>query len=174
MAGRACTAACVLTTILCVLIGRAAALDTIWDFNGSLTASSGSATMSFRGNMGTNNVDYFASEHDLGLPMPFGNHSGVMRFQPTTPSQGLAVNLNNGGATVSDYTMIWDIFRPSPSWNSWMPLYQTDLNNANDAEFFISPSDGIGISATYHGTVSNGAEILRGIGSRSPCPPMAP
>ena len=50
--------------------------------------------------MGTNNVDYFASEHDLGLPMPFGDHSGVMRFQPTTPSQGLAINLNNGGATV--------------------------------------------------------------------------
>ena len=88
MTGRACTAACVLTTILCVLIGRAAALDTIWDFNGGLTASSGSATMSYRGDMGTNNVDFFASEHDLGLPMPFGDHSGVMRFQPTTPKSG--------------------------------------------------------------------------------------
>ena len=37
------------------------------------------------GDMGTSNVDFFASEHDLGLPMPFGDHSGVMRFQPTTP-----------------------------------------------------------------------------------------
>ena len=119
MVGSASTAARVLTAIFCLLIGRAAALDTIWDFDGDLTATSGSATMSFRGDMGTNNVDFFASEHDLGLPMPFGDHSGVMRFQPTTPSQGLAVNLNNGGATVRDYTMIWDIFRPGPSWNSW-------------------------------------------------------
>jgi len=62
------------------------------DFDGDLTATSGTATMSYRGDMGASNVDFFASEHDLGLPMPFGDHSGVMRFQPTTPSQGLAVN----------------------------------------------------------------------------------
>jgi hypothetical protein len=141
------------TTLL--FVTRVAALDTIWDFNGNLTESGGLATMSFRGDMETNNVDFFASEHDLGLPMPFGDHSGVMRFQSTTPSQGLAVNLNNGGATISDYTMIWDLFRPGPSWNSWMPLYQTNINNTDDGEFFINPNDGIGISGTYHGTVSN-------------------
>jgi hypothetical protein len=131
------------------------ALDTVWDFNGDLSASIGSATMSYRGDMGTNNVDFFATEHQLGLPMPFGDHSGVMRFQPTSPSQGLTVSLNNGGATVSDYTMIWDLFRPGPSWDSWQSLYQTDITNASDGDFFINPSDGIGISSTYHGTVSN-------------------
>jgi hypothetical protein len=135
----------------------AAALDTVWNFNGDLAATSGSATMNFRGDMGTNNVDFFATEHDLGLPMPFGDHSGVMRFGPTSPSQGLAINLNNGGATVGSYTMVWDLFRPGPSWNSWLPLYQTDINNSNDGEFFINPAnDGIGISGVYHGTVSNG------------------
>ena len=148
-------AACVLTFAFCVRAVPAKALDTIWDFDGDLTAASGTATMSFRGDMGTNNVDFFTSEHDLGLPMPFGDHSGVMRFQPTTPSQGLAINLNNGGATVRDYTMIWDLFRPGPSWNSWQPLYQTDVNNSSDAEFFINPGDGIGISGIYDGTVSN-------------------
>jgi hypothetical protein len=147
---------------LIFLDGRSAlALDAIWDFNGNLATTSGSATISYRGTMGTNNVAFFASEHDLGLPMPFGDHSGVMRFQATTPSQGLAIQLNNGGATVSNYTMIWDLFRPGPSWNSWMPLYQTDINNATDAEFFINPGDGIGISTMYHGTVGNG---LRNIG----------
>lgn len=139
-----------------LLVNRVEALDTTWDFNGNLTASSGSATMNYRGDMGTNNVDYYASEHDLGLPMPFGDHSGVMRFQSTSPSQGLMVNLNNGGAVVHDYTMIWDLFRPGPSWNSWLPLYQTDISNANDADFFINPGDGLGISGTYNGTVSNG------------------
>src|SRR3990170_5076208 len=112
-------AASFLMTTLCLGVNFPGALDTIWDFNGDLAATSGSATMSYRGDMGTNNVTFFASEHDLGLTMPFGDNSGVMRFRPTTPSQGLTVNLNNGGATVGDYTMIWDLFRPGPSWNSW-------------------------------------------------------
>lgn len=148
--------ACALALGICLVRGTAWGLDTIWNFDGDLAASSGTATMTFRGDMGTNNVDFFGSEHELGLAMPFGDHSGVMRFQPTTPSQGLAIQLNNGGATVRDYTMVWDLFRPGPSWNSWLPLYQTDANNANDGEFFINPNDGIGISGTYHGTVSNG------------------
>lgn len=135
---------------------RADALDALWNFDGDLTATLGSATMSYRGDMGTANVDFFASEHDLGLPMPFGDRSGVMRFQPTTPTQGLEINLNNGGATVSNYTMVWDLFRPGPSWNSWQSLYQTDVTNTSDGEFFINPNDGIGISGAYHGTVSNG------------------
>ena len=139
----------------CLGISPASALDASWDFDGNLAAAGGPATMSYRGDMGSSNVDFFASEHDLGLPMPFGDHSGVMRFQPTTPAQGLTVQLNNGAATVSDYTMVWDIFRPGPSWNGWMPLYQTDLSNSSDAEFFINPGDGIGISSTYHGTVTN-------------------
>lgn len=151
-----CTVVCVLTLTHSIYVVPTKALDAVWDFNGNLNATSGSAVMSYRGDTGTNNVDFFASEHDLGLPMPFGDHSGLMRFQPTTPSQGFEINLNNGGTTVRDYTMIWDIFRPGPSWNSWMPLYQTDVTNANDAEFFINPGDGIGISGTYNGTVSNG------------------
>ena len=151
---------CVLTSaLICAYflgIAPAVAIDTIWNFDGNLNAASGAATMTFRADTGTNNVDFFSSEHDLGLPMPFGDHSGVMRFQPTTPSQGLAIQLNNGGTTVRDYTMIWDLFRPGPSWNSWLPLYQTDIGNTTDAEFFINPGDGIGISGNYNGTISNG------------------
>jgi len=136
-------------------VGSASAIDTTWDFNGNLAATSGAASMSFRGDMGTNNASFFASEHDLGLPMPFGDNTGVMRFEATSQSQGMTVNLNNGGATISDYTMVWDIFRPGPSWNSWMPLYQTDVSNSTDASFFIDPGDGIGIEGQYSGTVTN-------------------
>lgn len=153
---RAWAMACVLLLTHSICLVPTKALDAVWDFNGDLTATSGTTVMSYRGDTGTNNVNFFASEHDLGLPMPFGDNSGLMRFQPTTPSQGFEVNLNNGGATVRDYTMIWDIFRPGPSWNGWMPLYQTDITNASDAEFFINPGDGIGISGMYNGTVSNG------------------
>jgi predicted phosphodiesterase len=51
--------------------------------------------------------------------------------------------------------MIWDLFRPGPSWNSWLPLYQTDVANTSDADFFINPGDGLGISGAYSGTVAN-------------------
>lgn len=153
---KAAKVVCAAAVCLGALAGDLLAIDTTWDFDGNLTATSGLATLSFRGDMGTNNVDFFATEHDLGLSMPFGDNSGVMRFQPTTQSQGLQVNLNNGGATISDYTMVWDVFRPGPSWDSWLPLYQTDVSNASDAEFFIDPDDGIGIIGQYEGTVSNG------------------
>lgn len=130
------------------------ALDSVWNFDGNLHPTFGTASMNFRGDMGTR-VSFVADEHDLGLPMPFGDHSGVLSFPATTPSQGLAVNLNNGGATVSNYTLIWDVFRPAPSWESWMPLLQTNLANTDDGDFFINPGDGIGISGDYDGTVTN-------------------
>ncbi len=133
-----------------------AQIDTTWNFNGDLSASTGTATMSYRGDMSTN-VDFFPSEYDVGLPMPFGDNSGLMRFGSSDPSQGLTVDLNNGGTTVPDYTMVWDYFRPAPSWNSWMSLYQTDLTNTTDGEFFINPTnDGIGIGGNYAGTIANG------------------
>lgn len=150
--------------VACYLLSvkPAAAIDTTWNFNGDLMADTGTATMSFRGDMGTDNVDFFSSEHDLGLPMPFGDNTGVMRFQPTTPSQGLEINLNNGGATVADYTMVWDLFRPGPSWHisslepgKWLPLFQTNLSNSNDADFFINQTGGIGIDGQYDGQVTN-------------------
>lgn len=140
---------------VCFPLTPTAALDTIWDFNGNLTATSGTATMSYRGDT-SSIVSFFGSEHELGLPMPFGDNSGLMRIPSTSPTQGLAINLNNGGATVQDYTMIWDLFRPGPSWDSWLPLYQTNINNTDDGDFFINPGDGIGISGQYHGTVASG------------------
>jgi Concanavalin A-like lectin/glucanases superfamily/Calcineurin-like phosphoesterase len=130
------------------------ALDTVWNFDGNLNASFGTASLSYRGNMGSQ-VTFSSTEHDVGLPMPFGDHGGIMAFPATAPTQGLTVNLHNGGATVSNYTMIWDLFRPAPSWESWMPLLQTNIANTDDGDFFINPGDGIGISGNYDGTVTN-------------------
>ncbi len=141
-------------TLLLPWIRQTQALDTVWNFDGNLNSSFGTASLQYRGNLGSQ-VAFVLDEHDLGLPMPFGDQSGVLSFPATNPSQGLSVNLNNGGATVSDYTMIWDIFRPAPSWDRWMPLLQTNLANTDDGDFFINPSDGIGISGDYDGTVTN-------------------
>jgi len=132
----------------------AAAIDTVWNFDSGLNAASGSATMSFLGDT-AGITSFYDSEHELGLAMPFGDHGGVMQFGATTPTQGLGIDLNNGGATVNQYTLVYDLFRPAPSWNEWMPLLQTDLSNSTDGDFFISPGDGIGISGDYDGRVTD-------------------
>ena len=131
-----------------------AAIDTIWNFDTSLDASTGTASLSYRGDMASN-VNYFASEHEVGLAMPYGDNGSLMQFPATLPEQGLTVNLNNGGNTVTDYTMLWDVFRPAYSWNSYMPLYQTDFSNTTDGDFFVNPNGGIGISGQYSGRVSD-------------------
>ena len=135
-------------------ISANASIDTIWNFDAGLTPVSGSATLSYIGDM-QDNVNFFASEHHVGLAMPYGDNGSLMQFPATNPGQGLTVNLNNGGATVSDYTMIWDVFRPAYSWDTYMPLYQTDQSNTTDGDFFINPSGGIGISGQYSGRVSD-------------------
>ena len=147
--------------VVVAMTASAWAVDTVWNFGGDLSAATGTATMSYRGDMGTSNVGFHDSEHDLGLPMPFGDNSGVMQFSAVTPTQGLNVNLNNGGATVGSYTMVWDVFRPGLSWEAWTPLYQTDVTNATDADFFINDGDGIGIEGQYHGVVANGNGNVR-------------
>lgn len=132
----------------------AAAIDTVWNFDSGLNAASGSATMRFLGDT-AGITSFYDSEHELGLAMPFGDHGGVMQFGATSPTQGLGIDLNNGGATVNQYTLVYDLFRPAPSWNEWMPLLQTDLSNTSDGDFFINPGDGIGISGDYDGRVTD-------------------
>ncbi len=62
---------------------------------------------------------------------------------------------NAGGTYLNDYTLVMDVMFPSrPS--GWAVLYQTSPNNANDGDWFINPSRGIGISGNYGGLVSDG------------------
>ena len=70
-----------------------------------------------------------------------------------------AISVNHGGAATDAYTMIWDYLSPAASDGKWRALYQSDLTNSNDGEFFIqnSPSGGIGISGFYQGSIAPNA-----------------
>ena len=58
---------------------------------------------------------------------------------------------NGGGANVNQYTLIMDIF-----WDVggvWRSIFQTDVTGTSDGDFFVNPSDGIGISGQYEGVI---------------------
>ena len=50
---------------------------------------------------------------------------------------------NGGGSLVNNYTIVMDVKIPASS--MWYALYQTDITNKNDGDWFVSPSGNIGI-----------------------------
>ncbi|MBL9165179.1 MAG: hypothetical protein JNL18_20805 [Planctomycetaceae bacterium] len=135
------------------------AVDVTWNFDGAtpLSASIGAGSITYRDVLGTGwgpTTTAFGLQTALGLPaFPDGGSGGVMGFPATNPNQGYRVN--HGGAAADAYTMIWDYLSPAASDGKWRNLYQSDLTNSNDGEFFIanSPSGGIGISGQYQGSI---------------------
>jgi glycerophosphoryl diester phosphodiesterase len=144
---------------LCVsAAGDASADATVFDFSGPspLAATSGPGVLSFRGTTSTN-VE-FGTASGFGLPLLPGGDSGVMLVRALSPSQGLLLDhasAPNGphvpDGWVSNYTLVFDAIIPSSSFASWRSLFNTNLSNANDGDYFIDPSGRIGISARYNG-----------------------
>jgi hypothetical protein len=134
-----------------------AAVDTVWNFNGNLAADLGTSTMSFRGN--TAAYTTFGTTAAYGLSSLYGDNgtAEVMAFPAAAPSQGYAV-ATSAGATVGQYTMIWDVYYPESSDIKWRSLYQTSASNSDDGDLFVrnDPWGGIGINGIYHGAIRPG------------------
>ncbi|HEX2748141.1 MAG TPA: hypothetical protein VHM91_09100 [Verrucomicrobiales bacterium] len=60
---------------------------------------------------------------------------------------------NGGGAYINQYTVIMDVYVPGP--HAWLPFFNTNPANANDADFYVSPAGALGIGAL--GYTSDGA-----------------
>lgn len=133
------------------------AVDTLWNFNGGLSAEFGTSSLSYRGN--TELVTGFGTPAALGLAPLYGatGTEQVMAFPAATPSQGYTV-AHNGSPLVNEYTMIWDVLYPEASDIQWRPLLQTSEANNNDGDFFVNavPYGGVGISGQYHGAIVPG------------------
>jgi Immunoglobulin domain len=130
-----------------------------WDFNTpDLSASCGQAL-----EFSDLNVDFntgFGPSDFFDLPLLDGQVVNVMQFPGTLggpPMSGYrmrhGLSGNGGGTNVNQYTLIMDLIYPPSSDNQWRSLLQTDPNNGDDAEFFISNTDGLGINAVYQGSV---------------------
>ncbi len=137
------------------------AVDTVWNFDGDLSPASGSATMQYRG--ATASMTSFGTTGSLGLPALYGDDgtTNVMTFPtfPRTDTSSLGYSVMHGvGVKVPEYTMVWDVLYPESSDMHWRDLYQTNIANSNDGDFFVqnNPWGGIGISSRYRGVIKPG------------------
>lgn len=158
---------CLTVALLCPL---AACTDgTLWNFDNvtnRLAAASGPGTLGYHDPAGTGwgpALTAFGKASSFGLPAMPGGDPDVMRVPAMTAQQGYRVA--HGGAAngpygesngrISNYTLVMDVLFPPASDGLFRALYQTDTNNANDAEFYVRDgvNGGIGINGIYHGSI---------------------
>ena len=130
-----------------------------WDFNQSnLTASCGQALQYFDATVQTDTS--FGTTTSFGISDIAGQPAKVMYFAPSAASWGGYVMThdiapNGGGTNVNQYTVIIDLFCPASSMGAYRALWQTDPSNTDtDAEVFLNPGDGLGITQTYNGLLT--------------------
>jgi Ca2+-binding RTX toxin-like protein len=100
----------------------------------------------------------FANASASGELLPDGTDSGVLVFPAANAQGGFLVDPNISGA-VTSYTMVFDIDVAAANMAGYLALFQTDLTNASDADFFLKKDGsafGVGISSDYDGAASLG------------------
>ena len=123
-----------------------------WDFNGGLTSSSGgpAAVPAAALPAATPSVS-FTSSVIGGQPAQSATFSRGTYFRL---AHGLGAN--GGGVRLNRYSVILDVlFSSRPT--GWAALVQTSPDNADDADWFINPTGGLGISSNYGGNVPDGS-----------------
>ena len=127
-----------------------------WDFeNGDLGATTGDA-LDYIGDTGSRTT--FGTTTSLGLPDINGQAATVMCYPANTNAQQ-GFNLyffatpNGGGSLVNQWTIIFDILFPAESDGKWRALLETRRSLTEDAELFVNPSGGLGVSGQFHGQI---------------------
>ncbi|GMV96436.1 MAG: hypothetical protein AMXMBFR83_08020 [Phycisphaerae bacterium] len=100
----------------------------------------------------------FGTTAGFGIAHVGGQVATVMKFPACLSNEGYILHTNappnGGGVYVNQYTLIMDLYFPSSA-AGWRALFQTNLNNANDADCFVhNTSNGVGISGQYHGSLA--------------------
>ncbi len=83
------------------------------------------------------------------IPHPDGTPAGYLRL-PAYASDGdfplLSFNgsaANGGGAYLNQYTIVMDVY--VPGFSDWLPFFNTNPANGNDADFYLAPDGALGI-----------------------------
>ena len=127
-----------------------------WDFSqGSLAPTVGTAPLGFR-NASTENQTEFLTTGSAGVSHIDGQAAQIMKVPALEePEDGYWLPLpdlaNGGGAYLNQWTLIMDLYYPEASTDEWRALIQ--INNSSDADLFIDPGNGIGISNDYDGEI---------------------
>ncbi len=148
---------------LCLATLSAKAATYEWTFNsGDLSTSLGNGTMAYADGQ-TATLSSFGTTGG-GIPN-IGGQSASFLHVPSMPNIGNGYLLtfndtgpNGGGAYVNQYTLIYDLYWPSPP--NWTALFNTNPNNPpnNDADFYIASDSSIGIGTVYSsaGAIASG------------------
>lgn len=122
-----------------------------YDFNGNLNSSTGGLPLEAGAASPATSAGVAFTNVTIG-----GATAQAASFTRGTffrMAHGLGVNA--GGACLNQYTLIMDVmFTSRPV--GYAALWQTNPDNANDADWCVNPSGGLGISSVYGGTFSNG------------------
>ena len=98
----------------------------------------------------------FGNTTEFGIKPINGVLSNVMKVPAFNPQNGLFL-FNNFTPGINeelhyDYSVIMDIYIPKKSEGKFISLLQTNPENSNDGDLFMTPK-GIGINNIYHGPI---------------------
>lgn len=156
MTSRRATLTRTLLSLAILAAGSAGARAEIagWEFEGDLAAAAGGEPLALGAASPAAEPEASFAAVSIG-----GEETTAARFSRGTffrIAHGLPSN--GGGRFLNRYTLVLDVLFEdrSPS-GGWAALLQTDPANASDADWFVNPAGGLGISGQYGGSVPDGA-----------------
>lgn len=129
------------------------AVTTLWDFGGDLTATSGYDVMAFRDAASESGASFGTSDGTT-VPLMNGQPATYMAFPSWGGATGLGIDRPFRQLASDTWTVGWDICVPQSSFDdlSYMGLFNTNPENANDAELYIDLRENVeGQDPTYGG-----------------------
>ena len=122
-----------------------------WTFeNGDLSPALGSGVLSVA-DVATAGLTAFGTSDGSTVPHMGGQPAKYLRAPAfTAPGNGYHVTFtetgpNGGGVYINQFTMVFDVLIPAPL--NWCALFNTNPGNANDADFYVSPTGQVGIGS---------------------------
>ncbi len=102
----------------------------------------------------------YGKADELGLSPISGATNSVMGFPASTQDQSFLVTPGAGEETIVNFSLLFDIYIPKDTSGNYGGLFQSNLANGDDADFFIkknaNDTAGIGIDSKYDGALSLG------------------
>jgi hypothetical protein len=147
-----CVRIAVFSAVACVVCHGAKGAQYQWDFGGNLNATFGNATLSYA-TASSETLTAFGTTNDTTVPHIGGQPASYIHIPAfADPSEGYNAEFvdtgpNGGGEYVNQYTMIFDFLEPAPL--NWTPFFNTNPENANDADFYLASDGAVGIGADY-------------------------
>jgi hypothetical protein len=147
------TKSIIATTLLCAsLTAHAATLTGLWEFNdsGNLGKASVGTNLTFQGTMPGTYVTTLADANGSSLSGVITTPTAAGAADRIVATHGIAAN--GGGSRVNQYSIVMDLFSPVTSRSAWRTIYQTNVNNSDDGDYFISTSDRLGLGGIGYST----------------------